>query len=279
MNAIYGIKKNDKYYYIGKLSNNHTDKSTVCKSRARIKYFNSNIRNLFSNNSDVEVVVIKNIDNDWFDEKLLEIRTKYLENHPLVNTQWMLEGKRGYWQGTKGYWFGKTKDEHTIKRLTESKFKRVVQYDSNGKLIKIYESQRDVVEYLKCDKSKLSSILSSKLLKTKFRNNSYWFDENYLNKLYGNLPSELDLNDEKINLSRKNQPSRLGSEQKFTSRFTVIYFDNDNKLIKTFENADIAGDFFGLTPHYIRNICSGRLQNSNINLKYGEKLRQTVNHK
>ena len=60
----------------------------------------------------------------------------------------MSEGKIGYWQGTKGYWFGKTRDKYTIKRLTESKFKRAVQYDSNGKLIKIYESQREIAEYL-----------------------------------------------------------------------------------------------------------------------------------
>lgn len=271
MNTIYGIKRNDEYYYIGKLSNVYSNKPTICKSRARVKYFNSNIRNLFSNNSDVEVVIIKNVDDDWFDEKLLEIRTKYSEKHPLINTQWMLDGKRGYWSG-------KTRDKHTIKRLTESKFKRVVQYDSNGRLIRIYESQREVVEYLNCSKSKLSGILNSKLLKTKFRNNAYWFDENNLNKLYCNLPSELDLNDEKINLSRKNQPSRLGSKQNYSSRFTIKYFDCDNNLIKTFENADIAGDFFGLTTHYIRNICSGRLQNSNINLKYGEKIRQRVNH-
>jgi hypothetical protein len=40
----------------------------------------------------------------------------------------------------KGYWLGKKRDEKTLKALSESKFKKVIQYNTKGELVKIWSN-------------------------------------------------------------------------------------------------------------------------------------------
>jgi hypothetical protein len=59
-------------------------------------------------NGDTDVVILhQDVNEDWYDKKLKTVVQKHKENHPLLNAQWMLDGKRGRFEGTLGWWYGK----------------------------------------------------------------------------------------------------------------------------------------------------------------------------
>lgn len=193
--VIYGIKIDDDIHYIGKRINALNKKGNINKSQATYQYNNSKIRDIFTSNPDVNVVPLKVVNEDeWYDEKLQEVLDKHKDKHPLLNAQWMLEGKRGFWEG-------KERDAHTLQRLSESKFKRVVQYDSEGNLVKVWKSGKDAAIHVFKDyvvingggDTKLYTVLGATTLKGRCKLNSYWFKEQELIKFFGLLPKKLNL--------------------------------------------------------------------------------------
>lgn len=119
---IYGVKTGDRYHYIGKRYDCRDADGNMRKSDAVYQYVNPKIRNIFEN-QEVVVEPLEIVSEKlWYDAKLAEVVQKYGEKHPLLNSQWMLEGKRGYWQD-------KQRDANTLKRLSESKYIKIVEYD------------------------------------------------------------------------------------------------------------------------------------------------------
>jgi hypothetical protein len=84
-----------------------------------------------------------------------------------------------------GYWRGKKRDSNTLKKLSESKYIKVVQYDKDGNLIKIWDSCKDAAIAIFKDyqiingsaKSKIYDVLECKTIKNRFIYDSYWFKE------------------------------------------------------------------------------------------------------
>jgi hypothetical protein len=271
---IYGVKSGETYRYIGK--SQKSEDQDLKKSDARRQYTRKDIRRVFVENQG-NVVLLKTVEDDWYGEKLQEVLNKYKEKHPLLNAQWMLEGKRGFWEG-------KPRDAHTIKRLSESKFKQVCQYDSKGVLIAIWDSSKEVAEILYKDYhvvngggvSRFYDVIRAKSLRSRFAFDSYWFYMENLLKDFVDVPVKLDIETilraehQKRCDSRKN---RICNEIK---RYTVCQYDQDNNLIRTFENTYHTAYEFRVSVENIQRLCRGSIKNNNYILKYGEKTLQPI---
>jgi len=290
---IYGVKTNDdKFHYIGKTEKKVNKRNELNKSDVTRQYLNNDIRTIF--NENVNVIPIEYVkENEWYDKKLINIVKKYNEKHPLKNAKWMLEGKRGFWEGTGGYWKGKKKDDFTLQRLSESKFKKIAQYDNEGNLIKIWKSGKDVgIEIFKDYKiingsgcTNLYIILENKTLRGRFKYNFYWFKEDELIYYFNNIPIKLNLNNikekEKIvrkEASKKALNNRLIFGQK---KYTIEQFNKNGKLIKTYINVEDASKKLKKSIHTIRDICNNKRKkyDENCILKYGEKILQPIKKK
>lgn len=277
---IYGIKTDETYKYIGKTMKPIRDNRELKVSDVGARYHNTNINDVIINN-DVNMVVLKTVDaQEWYDEKLKEVVDKYKDEHPLLNAQWMLDGKKGYWEGTGGYWEGKERDAHTLKRLSESKYKRVVQYDTNGIRVKIWDSGKDVAtKVLKdyrvvngCGCTKLYGILASPTLKSRLRFGSYWFREAELIQYFGLIPKRLNLDAiRKKEAEIKKEKQKHYKRSDTYRRYTVIHCDINGNEIKKYDNIFEAGLAFKLSPSVIGKICRGLLVPKDYILKYGKK--------
>lgn len=282
---IYGIKTGNTYHYIGKTIKVNKQ-GEINKSNVTRQYVNSDIRNVFIKNDNIQIKKIKLVPvNEWYDEKLNEVVKKYQkENHPLLNAKWMLDGKRGVWDGTNGYWYGKKRDEHTIKRLSESKYKKVVEYNYKGYLKKIWDSRKEVgVKVFKdyriingSAKSKIYSILDCGRILNRFSHGSYWFSYeeiyNKFNKIsnYINI-SELENEEKKI---RSEIGKKAQKNKKFIKQYSIIHHKPDGTII-TYKNAKEAAYKLKTSVKTIQRICKGQIvSNKNYILKYGEKISQ-----
>ena len=186
---IYGLEHQDKIFYIGKLTKN----KTITKSNACSQYYNPEIRSACKV-AGVKMISLKTVEGNWYSEKLVEVVNKYKDNHPLLNQQWMLEGKRGYWQDRK-------RDVHTLSRLSESKYKSVCQFDSNGYLVKTWSSGKEIA--LTCigdykvvngsSESIIYNIIGGGRIKTHFYLDSYWFKSEDLIKAFSVVPKKLNI--------------------------------------------------------------------------------------
>lgn len=274
--VIYGVQEDKKFKYIGKTVKSVKENRKLRKSDVGRRYTNEEINNVFIKNPDVNMVVLKTIETqEWYNEKLKEVVDKHKDNHPLLNAQWMLEGKRGYWEGKK-------KDPHTLQRLSESKYKRVVQYDKNGKLVKIWDSGKEVATKVfkdyrvknGCGCTKLYRVLSSNVLKGKYRFDSYWFKEEYLMQNFKSIPDKLDLDV----LRKKEVQYKKASYKRPNTyrRYTIIYTDIDDNEISRFNNIYDAGLALKISPNVVGKICRRVVVPNNFKLKYGEKQLQPI---
>ena len=286
--TIYGVRTGDTYHYIGKTSEEVNADGKLNNSDAQRQYHSNEIREIFINNENVEVVALKTCaKQDWYDEKLDEVVDKYKDEHPLLNAQWMLDGKRGFWEGTGGYWQGKERDAHTLQRLSESKFKKVLQYDKHGNLIKVWNSGKEVAEKVFEDyhvtngagETSLYDVLNARTLKGRFRYNSYWFWENKVVQYFGVVPNKINIDsikarEKKINSERMKitNAKRIETGQR---KYTVIHYKQDGSVI-TYENTQHAGYVLKISVKNIRRLCRGMLVNHNYNLKYGDKVIQQI---
>lgn len=287
--TIYGVRTGDTYHYIGKTSEDVKADGKLNNSDAQRQYHNSDIREIFINNENVEVIPLKTCaQQDWYDEKLDEVVDKYKDEHPLLNAQWMLDGKRGFWEGTQGYWQGKERDAHTLQRLSESKFKKVVQYDKQGNLVKVWESGKEVAEKVFGDyrvvngagETSLYDVLNARTLKGRLRYNSYWFWENKLVQHFGVIPNKLNVESirarERKIISERMKIVNANRVQAGQRKYTVIHYNNDGSIKARYDNTQHAAFKLKISVKNVRRLCKGTLVNHNYNLKYGEKIVQQI---
>jgi hypothetical protein len=275
---IYGIKNGENFHYIGKTVRTAKEDGSMNNSDIHYRYTSDKINDLFSDSTNV--TVIKVVDEDvWYSEKLHEVVEFYNKQHPLVNAKWMCEGKRGYWEG-------KERDKHTITRLSESKFKRVLQYDSRGYLFKVWRSGKAaaimvfkdycVVKGSAC--SELYSILRSKGLKNKFRHGYYWFREEDL-KLGVAIPRYIDLKAMDEEQHKKRSYVRRHTIIENMMKACILHYDTEGHVIFTYKNTAHAAYMLKTTMCIIQKLCRGIKNNDYYILKYGEKSLQPVGEK
>ncbi|MFW6243421.1 MAG: NUMOD1 domain-containing DNA-binding protein [bacterium] len=179
----------------------------------------------------------------------------------------------------KGYWLGKKKDQHTLDRLSESKFKKVIQYDMNGNLIKEWPSIKCVAVNVFDDyrivnggsKSKIYSLLKNTRLRNKSAFNSYWFLADDLLKMYDDkIPNKLDIKKINDDYKQKLIESRKGKSL-YIKCYTIITY-NDDGLYEKFDNINEASEKLKLSTSHIGKCCRHKLKLPNGNfVKYGEK--------
>jgi hypothetical protein len=285
---IYGVKSSKGFHYIGKTVTKPLNTGELRNSDVHRQYASQDIRNVFIVNDDIKVLTLKIVDvEDWYDEKLEEVQQKYKNDNPLLNAKWMLEGKRGYWSDTRGFWEGKSRDVFTLHRLSESKFKKVCQYDRQGKLVKIWSSGKEVGVKVFGDykvingagTTALYDAWSSKTLSGKFKLNSLWYRESELQKTYGCVPQQLDLMAiYKAEQQRKDESHRIAMLTKHKNgmqmRLSVRQCDENGKTIKTFMSTEEAAYRLKMSVDAVRKICSGKHWCKEFKLQYGEKHRE-----
>ena len=272
--VIYGVKSDENFKYIGKTIKSVRDNRELRKTDVGVQYVNERVKNVLHTSPDVHMVVLKTIAlQDWYDEKLLEVVDKHKDNHPLVNAQWMLEGKRGYWEG-------KERDPHTLQRLSESKYKRVVQYDLEGNRIKIWSSGKEVATKIFKDYvvksgagyTKLYSVMNAPRLKGRTRYGSLWFREAELILNFGLIPKRINVDViRKKELQEKQEKQKNYHRAEVRRRYTIIYCDINGTEIHKYRNIFEAGFALKLNPSIIGRICRGVIVPKNYILKYGEK--------
>lgn len=275
--VIYAVKTGDKCHYIGKTTKESAE-GNVTKSLISSSYSNQGLVRVFENHEDVVIEPVKVVEKrDWYDEKLLEVVQKHAQHHPLVNAQWMLDGKRG-----PEYWRGKKRDAHTLQRLSESKYKRVVQYDLNGKRIKVWKSGKEVATVVFGDyvvkngagSTKLYNVMSSTTLKGRLRYDSYWFREAELLQNFGMVPTKINL--DKIRDAEHQRKRESYNRPKTYRRYTVIRYDMNGNEICRYKNIFEAGHALKLAPEFVGRICRGSRTPRNYVLKYGPKELQAL---
>lgn len=272
---IIGVKKNGKYHYIGKTTRRY--KGDPVKSDLKYQYVNDNIKEIFTSKGNVEIVTLDEvIEDDWYNTKLNEVVEKHAQNHPLRNADWMKEGRRGYWEGLE-------RDDHTIQRLSESKFKRVLQYDGRGQLVKIWESGKEAAveffgDYQIIDgsgKTKLYLIIKNSLTKNKYYKGFYWFKEDTITSLYGNIPHKLDIAG-MINDDKRNHYNGF-KYMTHARRYTVRQFNSDGDVIKVYKSVKHAAFELKKSVAIINRLCRGFITNDYLILKYGPKMKRPIN--
>lgn len=279
---IYGLKRNDEFIYIGKTE------STAHRSKYVNKpgYFPNQmlITEELRNSEGVEIVVLKKLpygkSKEWYDQKLLEVVDKHKDNHPLLNAEWMKKGYRGYWQNMK-------RDAHTISRLSESKFKRICEYSKEGHLVKIWDSGKEVAIKVFKDyrikkgkaSSKFYSYVRSRLIESRLHYNSYWIRESEIMQHFKFIPTKLNfpliIKNQKEDRSMRTHATRKKNYKKrkysYRTVYTINQFDENNKLIKTYDSFAQAMDELNLSRTSIRRYCNTKIKKPKYYLKYGVK--------
>jgi hypothetical protein len=279
--VIYGIKKDNLFYYIGKTSrpNRRTNKDLKV-SDATYQYRNDNIRNVIVKDPNkIEIVGLSDVTADvWYDEKLHEVVAKHNENHPLLNADWMKEGKRGFWEGKK-------RDKHTLHRLSESKFKKIVQYDVDGKFVKIWDSGKDIGIHVFHDyrvnkgsaESDIYRIITNQTIQKRFAKDSYWFKYDELVQNYGGIPVRINIIELFMEQKKIKRVARTQNPRKVFNTYTVILCDKYLNRIKKFGDAEEAAKRLKVTAGAIRKACrtAEPLLNKYLVI-YGEKTEKVL---
>lgn len=282
--SIFGVKVGEQIFYIGKTEKEKNKENAFNVSDIRYQYHNPALREVFikndiDNESQVEIITLKEVPEDeWFDGKLKEVVEKYKDDHPLLNADWMKEGRRGYWDGTLGYWFGKTRDKNTLRRLSESKEKKIVEYDADGDIVKIWKSGKDIGENVfndytavnGCGESRIYQLVNNKSIKGKFEEGSYWFRYQELIDKYLLIPSSIDI-DELIKEEKENKSRRIIANTTTSTSYEIIQHNKNGDVINTFETVNRAAYHFKTNIKEIRQLCNGKRYNPYYLLKYGEK--------
>jgi len=276
--TIYGVKTGETIHYIGKTIREGNDgeiKGHMISNRVK----NIALDNIIRNNENVVIEPIKVVESDeWYDEKLQEVVQRHAEHHPLVNAQWMLDGKRG-----PEYWRGKTRDAHTIQRLAESKYTRICQYDKNGKLVKVWAGAKEAAIEVFGDyqvinnsgKSDLYNAMRATTMKCSFKLGYYWFRESEMKEHFGLVPTKLNLSV----ILAKEKEIRKANRKKSTpathfTRATVIQYDKDGDVINQFDNTHHAAYELKISLCMVQRYCRGTSYNDNYILGFGPKMWQ-----
>jgi len=280
--VIYGVRSGDTYHYIGKtIQVNHEGK--VPNSKVTRQYTNPDVREVFVNN-EIQIDELSMCSQaEWYDEKLQEVVDKHKDEHPLLNAQWMLDGKRGYWEGTTGVWFGKKRDALTLKALSRSKYKRVCQYSVEGVLLEVWDGAKEAGIHVFGDyriinnsgDSEIYKAISANTLEGHFRHGCYWFRHEDIVKRFRYVPRKLDIA-KMLASEDRIKARRIKNRDKPTEvmRYTVLQYNEDGEVINRFENTSHCAYELKIGLSMVQKFCNGTKSNSNYILKYGEKTKQ-----
>ena len=282
--VIYGIVDGETIHYIGKTKHVKED-GTIIRHEMSYIYNNPQIRDLVVDNFEIKLVPIEKVlAEEWYDEKLAQVVEKHRQNHPLLNAQWMKEGKRGYWEGTDGFWKGKERDANTLFQLHTSKYKKVLQYNVDGFLQKIWAGGKEAGVHVFGDykvvngagDTKLYTLLNNKRVKNRLAHGSYWFRFEEILDRYGKVPLKIDPTQLGDEWERENRLTWKKPVQTHRRNYTVEWYEGD-KLVEKFDNIFHAAYHFRTSPVTIRRVCKGIISNSYYDLRYGKKELQPIN--
>ena len=275
--VIYAVKTGDTCHYIGKTIKESAE-GKITKSLIANTYQNEGLIKVFEDHKDIVIEPLLLVDiKEWYDEKLHEVVQKHKDDHPLVNAQWMLDGKRGI-----EYWRGKKRDAHTLKCLSESKYIRVCQYDKDGVLVRVWKGGKEAAIEVFGDyklvnnsgKTDLYNAIRAKYVKNKFKMGYYWFREKDLIRYFNLVPTKLNIDAIHQAEQKRKRETRKKQVNVFTTRYTVQQFNKYDKLIRTFDNTAHCGYELKVSMGFVQRICSGKRSNNNYLLAFGPKLRQ-----
>jgi len=310
--TIYGVSTGDTIHYIGKTDSKINAKGTINKSDVQYVGRKTGVKNIFAGNNLTTIVPLKVVkQEEWYDEKLTEVLEKHKDKQPLQNAQWMLDGKRGFWEDTQGYWVGKKRDANTLKRLSESKYQKFVQYDKDGVLLKVWNSGKEAgLQVFKdyevingCGKTALYKIVTHTGINNRLSHDSYWFKAEELLNYFKGIPNKLNIEAIRREEIRKKYKAPLckvcgeTDKEKFyprnkvkckacmckyheevlrgQNRHTVVRYNDDNTIRQVYDNLYHAAFELKLSSKSVQRLCRGKLSSPNYILKYGEKKIQT----
>lgn len=275
---LFGLKKNGVLVYIGKTTKIKENKpiSKVAYG-PKYRFFSEKTRK----KSDFEVEIIdETTQKKWFDDKLINI-VYYKRGNKLKNAKHLLDGRRGFLKKGEGYWLGKEKDAHTLKRLSESKHRRVLQFDQNGVLIKRWDSIKEAAIKVFKDYQVVNGSASSelyKILTLRFasRTNSkfFWIKEEDFLHYYPRLQKKISIPN-LIKRELDSLPEKKVSRPKHKWVYSVEEYNNDGVLKKRHKTTYHAAKHYGVKPNYINKLCkSGRKNGISKNFfVYGQKIK------
>lgn len=177
-----------------------------------------------------------------------------------------------------GYWKDKKRDKYTLKRLSESKYKPIFQYDLNGNFVKMWRSCMHVGKYYNDYKivngGGRSAVYDLKYKKIKIYKNNFWFESQYLLKHFNEIPKKLTI--EFLRPVRKKT-----NRTNFTnSRSIKIYkYDMEGNKISIYNTIKDAATLNGIKSTLsIIKCCNGILPSyKRFIWKYGDK--KSINKK
>lgn len=277
--VIYAVKTGNTCHYIGKTVKKNS-KGEITKTLIGNTYHNNKLNQIFINNKEISIEPILLVDiKGWYDEKLQEVIKEHKNNQPLLNAQWMLEGKRGYWEG-------KERDDHTLSQLSKSKYIKVCQYNKYGELIKIWDSGKEIgikffgdYEIIKnSGKTMLYGALKSKTLNGRMKKGYYWFREYDLLNYFGIIPKKLNL----TNILLEERKRRIvgmknGKIKTHANRYTVLQYNKMGEIINRYDNSAHAGYKLKIKMSTVQKLCRGQINNPYYILGFGEKTLQPIN--
>lgn len=276
---IYGLKVNGDLIYIGKT---HVgDKNGNLKvNKIQSLNMNPKIKKLINDSdNDVSIAELKPTTmKKWYKDRNNEAHFKFVNGEiKLVNDPWILEGKNGYWQD-------KQRDENTLKQLSESKFKKIAQYDKNGNLIKIWDSGKHIGEQFFNDyklkngsaSSLIYYIVSRTMMKNRLHDGFYWFKESELLENFNQIPKKLNIRkilkvDKQI---RDNNRNKTISNNKYIYHkvYSIIKISKKtNKPLFTYKTAEDAAKKYSTNADSIRRACRTGNEYLGYYWQYGEK--------
>jgi hypothetical protein len=174
---------------------------------------------------------------------------------------------------------------YTLNRLSESKFKEVMEFDDDGNLKNIWKSGKEAAikvfkDYRIANGSactKLYYLLRRTKLCHKFACGSYWFHRHEIKEEFFN-PVTLKLDIQKILECEKNRRKESRKRLVITDKkiYTVNQYDVNGGLIKTYLNVNDAANKLQTSKLSIMKMCKNKVKKPKYNLKYGEKIKQPI---
>ena len=272
---IFGLQVDDDLIYIGKTHVGNTNGDLV-KSNLQTCYANKKVNKLMVGNKDVNVIELKNSTvKNWYKDRNHEAHFKFINGEiKLLNDTWVLEGKRCYWDG-------KVKDRHTIDRMSESKHIKIVQYDINGNIIKIWSSGKEIgIKLIKdykvtngSGKTKIYLIVCRKTISKRFYLGSYWFKESELKKNFDSIPKKINIPAIIKYQKVENKKNRKYVPANFTSIYSIDRLSPRGKIMNSYPSAEIVAEKFNCSAGSLRRACKNGDKYAGHYWKYGDKKR------
>jgi len=282
---IYGVKSENEIHYIGKTNKKGIGVNGIInKSKIHAQYTNPPLRDIFQNYENISIEPIIFVpEKEWYPEKNKEVVKHAAEKHPLLNAQWMIDGKNGYWQGKK-------RDAHTLQMLSQSKYKQFVEYDKNGKFKNLWKSGKEIGNKIFGDYRVKNGGGSTKLyertskgnsIKRRFAHNSYWFKLEELILHFNGIPEKLNITYmiKKEEEEKKLRRALTNKKKTKIRRYIVeLYERSTDELITMYKNSEEAGYKLKLGVETIRRLCSNTIRPAaDFILRYGKKTLQSKN--